>query len=287
MTDSQLLVVILCLIYLSECFCWVGGSGYAFQFSKLGKGSVNRPGRGLGNDRGRLVLSRLLPFRAGLYVVPATADSFDMVAARSRWEGFRKRTRWLGIGATFSFLLLFALVPAVWNLYGAESQQMLASAVLLLLVNLTTAVLYFRMHPAYHPGQSWDRWQHSLLIALVPTHTSRARDTLGRGLLADYHPLTIAALALPQPSFRMLGEKLLREATFPLPGRPQSALLPTITNFLQTHGILLSTPIPADDATQYCPRCHSQFGDSANVCEDCQGYPLVAFAHFHSPSEQP
>jgi hypothetical protein len=281
MTDNQLLVVILGLIYFSECICWIGGTSYAFQFSTLGKGSVNRPGGGLGNAHGRLLLSRLWPFRAGLFVVPGSATNFDLAAAKERWERFRERTRWLGRGAMLSFLLLFGLVPAVWNLSGAESWQMLASAVLLLLVNLTTAVIYFRLHLSYHPGQSWDRWQHALLIGLVPTHTPRARDTLGRSLLQEYHPLTIAALALPQPRFRRLAETCLREATFPLPGHAQPPNLSEIMEFLQTRGVTLSLPVPADDATHYCPRCRAQFGAVASVCEDCQGLPLLPFDRAH------
>jgi hypothetical protein len=276
MTENQLLVLILCLVYLSECCCWVSHTSYAFQFCQLGKGQAHPPGKGLGNAHGRFVLARLLPFRAGLHVVPLHGGSFDTAAAQAHWQTFQQDTKWLGRCAVLSFLMLFLLIPTVWQLYGAESRVMLATALTLLVVNFITAALYFKVHPKYHPGDTWDRWQHSLFIALVPTHTSRARDTLGRKLLQAYHPLAVAAFALPGDSFKRLAERWLRQATYPLPGKPQAADLPALAAFLQPHNIVLTAPAASDEATQYCPRCTAQFGPTATGCSDCEGLKLEA-----------
>ncbi len=278
MTENQFLVLILGLVYLSECCCWVPATSYAFQLFRLGEGQVNPPGKGLGNAHGRLVLARLLPFRAGLHVVPLEGGTLDTAAAQARWQDFRDRTKWLGRGAVLSFLMLFLLIPTVWQLYGAESRVMLVSALSLLMVNLITAGIYFKAHPTYHPGETWDRWQHSLFIALVPTHTSRARDTLGRKLLQSYHPLAVAAFALPEDVFKRLAERWLRQATYPLPGKAQAADLPALTQFLQPYNIQITAPVASDEATQYCPRCTAQFGASANGCSDCEGLKLEPLA---------
>jgi hypothetical protein len=155
---------------------------------------------------------------------------------------------------------------------------MLCSALLLLTVNILTAGLFFRLQPSYLPNETWDRWQHSILIALVPTHTARARDTLGRKLLTDFHPLAIAKMALPTASFRALGEQLLRAAKFPLPHGPQAETLIELENFLIQQGVRLTAPQATADATQYCPRCLAQFSAAAKSCEDCQGLPLTAFS---------
>lgn len=277
MSESQLLVLILCLVYLSECVCWVRGSHHAFQFSALRRGSVNPPGKGLGNERGRIVISRVLPFTAGLHVVPNSGGQLDSSAAQTHWENFRQQTRSLGIGAGLSFLLLFVLVPVVWSVFGAESRQMLWSAVILLLVNFITAGFYFNLHPKYHSGETWDRWQHSILIALVPTHTARARDTLGRKLLENFHPLAVAQFSLSEAGFQRFACKALREAAHPLPDQAQPANLPALQEFLTLHGVTITPPVQSSDATQYCPRCHAQFGAAASTCDDCNGLPLKEF----------
>lgn len=276
MTDNQVLVLILLLVYLSECVAWVPNTAAAFQFSRPRRGKVNAPGKGLGNDRGRFVLSHPIPMLAGIHIVSYGGRNVDAAAAASLWEGFRRTTRWLRFSAFVCFLLLFGLIPVVWKFYRADTVQMLAAFLLLLFVCSVTGVLHFHAHQNYFPKQRWDRWQQSIFAALVPTHASRAHDTLGRDLLKSFHPLIIAELALPKESFQQFATKWLREATHPLPGHPPTDLT-QVEPFLTAQGITLSPPQAEDGATQYCPRCHALFSPAASVCEDCQNLPLAGF----------
>lgn len=276
MTENQILVLFLVLIYLSECAAWVNSKAFVFQFTKLNSGRINKPGAGLGNDRGRLCLSHPLPFLAGLHVVPGSAQNMDVAAATSRWTEFRNGTKTLGLASHVSFGMLFIVVPLVWWKAGADTLEMLITFALLLLISAVTAMLYFRAHRKFYPADPGSRWQHSLLIALVPTHTSRARDTLGRDLLKEFHPLAIGKLALPESGFESLANQLLRETKFPVsPKTANATALETIQAFMEQNQVKELLPTKLADATQYCPRCHAQFEAHAECCQDCGGMKLL------------
>ena len=146
MSENQLLVCILILVYLSECIAWVPAQAYAFNFSAPQKGSVNLPGKGLGNDRGRIVWAHPIPLLAGLYIVPQNSGNIDATAAEGRWEEFRQRTRGLGIASNSAFFLLFLLVPVIWKWFGTESIPMLVAVALLLIAGICTAFCYAKSH---------------------------------------------------------------------------------------------------------------------------------------------
>ena len=159
MNDQDLLILILVAIYLSECVSWVPITDYVVQFRRLRSGTFHRPGRGLGNDRGRFFLSRVLPFQAGTFVTPGQAKSFDAKAAEQRWQEYRSVARPVALAANATFLLLFVALPVAWRTLGGESLVLLAVFCLTLASGLLTAVLHFRAHrplcgtPAYghHP----------------------------------------------------------------------------------------------------------------------------------------
>jgi hypothetical protein len=170
-------------------------------------------------------------------------------------------------------------VPFTWWKLGANSIAMLATFGVLLLVGLATSVAYFRAHKELYPNDSGTRWQHSFLIAVVPTHTSRAKDLLARDLFAEFHPLAIAKLALPAESFESFGNWIRRELKFPLPPqRLDEAELRPVEEFLAAQNVVDRTPVKLADATQYCPRCHAQFSVEASKCEDCGGMQLRKFS---------
>lgn len=274
MNDQDLLILILVAIYLSECVSWVPITDYVVQFRRLRSGTFHRPGRGLGNDRGRFFLSRVLPFQAGTFVTPGQAKSFDAKAAEQRWQEYRSVARPVALAANATFLLLFVALPVAWRTLGGESLVLLAVFCLTLASGLLTAVLHFRAHRSLFPDRKDERWKHSFLIAFLPTHACRAHDQLGRPLFRDFHPLVLAWLALPLASFEKCAGRFLRHARHPLAVGDAPENLPAIRQFLDERGFQLKPPTPSGEATQYCPRCETLFGPAASQCDDCGGLAL-------------
>ena len=275
MTDQELLLLLLAAIYLSECLAWVHASVEMVQFSRLHHGTFHGPQQGLGNDRGRFFLSQPWPWWAGSFAASRTERSFDLAAAQARWEGFRADTKGVFWGTNLGFFLLFMGLPLVWRLLGVESPALLITAGILLTCGVITAILHHSAHGKYFPDRTGERWQQTLLIALLPTHACRAHDLLGRPLLEKFHPLVLAALALPKGRFEKLARRTLRSLRHPLP--PASAANPPtpLEIFLAEQGITLTAPAPNPGATHYCPRCESQFSPPAETCPDCRGMALV------------
>lgn len=274
MTDQDLLILILVAIYLSECVSWVPTTDYVAQFSRLRTGTFHRPGHGLGNDRGRFFLSRVLPFRAGTFTTPRSAESFDLKAAEQRWQEYQSISRRVAWGANTTFLLLFLVLPFVWRSLGGESVVLLMAFCLTLVSGLVTGIVHFRAHRKLFPDRKDECWKHSCLIAVLPTHACRAHDQLGKPLLREFHPLVLAWMALPQASFEKCAGRFLRHALHPLAVGDDLENLPAIRQFLDERGFHLKPPAPSGEATQYCPRCETLFGPAASQCDDCGGLAL-------------
>ena len=274
MTDQDLLILILVVIYLSECVSWVPITDYVAQFSRLRKGTFHRPGQGLGNDRGRFLFSRVLPFRAGTLTTPQTAGSFDLTAAEQRWQEYQSISRLVAWGSNTTFLLLFLVLPLVWRNLGGESLVLLMAFFLTLVSGLVTGIVHFRAHRKLFPDQRDERWKQACLIAVLPTHACRAHDQLGRQLFREFHPLVLAWLALPQAPFAKCAGRFLRHAVHPLAAGDAPENLPALRQFLDDRGFQLKPPVSAGEATQYCPRCETLFGPTASRCDDCGGLAL-------------
>lgn len=276
MTENQVLVLILVLIYLSECIVWVPHAQVAFQVARSQNGTIHLPGTGLGNHLGRLLLAHPIPMFSGLHLAAAQRGDLHAERARATWHAFRAVTKFVRCGGNTSFLLLFGIIPIVWLRLGSDTLAMLIAMSALLLTDLLTAFWFVRAHRRLYPEMKFVRWKHAALIALVPTHTARAQDTLARHALAAFHPLAVAAVALPEMKYHQFARRLQREAQHPLPGEhhPERE---EIDRFLTREEINPRPPEPASGAGQYCPRCHTQFGKEVSVCADCRELPLVEF----------
>lgn len=276
MTENQVLVLILVLIYLSECIVWVPHAQMAFQVARSQRGTIHLPGTGLGNHLGRLLLAQPIPLLSGLHLAAAQGGDLHAERAHAKWLDFRAITTWVRLGANSSFMLLFGMIPIIWVRAGADSVAMLIAMCALLFTDLMTAFCFVRAHRRLYPELKFDRWKHAALIALVPTHTARAQDTLARHALAAFHPLAVAALALPETKYHQFARRLQREAHHPLPGENHPDR-EEIDFFLTREGIQPLPPERVDGADQYCPRCHTQFGKEVSVCADCRDLRLVEF----------
>ena len=95
MTPDQAFLLVLFLLYLSDCFILVPRRGFGF-LSILGRRRwwVNRPSTALGNDRGGLVFAMPLPplgraFVAGLWPISLTAKGFTSLVTSCANPGAR------------------------------------------------------------------------------------------------------------------------------------------------------------------------------------------------------
>jgi hypothetical protein len=221
------------------------------------------------------------------------AHSFDKAAVERRWQDFNKAAAPLRLMSNLVFCYLFILAPAlIWRFGFRSLWPWLLAAVVGLMIG--AAVFYLRLHKQLYPALNDERFTNFLLVLLAPSSTIRARDSLSRPLLEEFHPLAVAAVFAGKEEFAQLAAWVLRDLRHPaLPICPNEAPAATaaetywrsllcreVEAFLSRAGLnpgqFLQPPAPADDTCKsYCPRCQAQFTQSATSCADCGGMPLV------------
>ena len=221
--------------------------------------------------------------------------SFDIAAARKRWEGCRQVSRWLRGLVNVLFVYLFIAAPVVIYVVGFKLTWLWLLLGLLVLT-ITLATLFYRAHRALYPAEEDDRFTHMLTTALSPATAARAHDTLSRPLLQTFHPLVPARLFLDEQAFREYAGRILRDVRYPAlpvcsnddPAARAAELhwrtvfLASLETFLKKNGAnpddLTRPPKPADGSCRaYCPRCLAQFTSASGTCSDCGGLALVTF----------
>ena len=125
--------------------------------------------------------------------------------------------------------------------------------------------------------------------------------TVKVALVELFHPLALAKVLCEQHQVIDLAKNLLRELRYPalpLCPHPDSAaqeaerftrilVHKALERFLQRSHLspaeLLQPPSRADQSCRsFCPRCLTQFTETAGQCADCGGLALVPFAVCHS-----
>lgn len=371
LTEGQMLYLLVALIYLSECVVWLPGHAFAFIGTWSGRWRVLLPGAGLGNDRGRFILTNPLPFAGGLAVatqwplavgeigmaslkvtnpghnrrplglfshlpwnvehfaafhrtvaadgvpifnaanfreaqwlatflagvaeksgrrsavVKLLRETLDTKKLADRLGSFAASAQWLTMLAVVEFILLFVCAPIAWHLGG--SWRFLLTIGALLLHTIIGSILFYRAHRRLYPERKLERFQQSLLVALVPTHSIRAVDSLSRGLVGDFHALAVAAVMTSEPEFQRTAGVLLRDLRHPMP-LATDADAPTAETATAFHEVeremlekfladgklppvLEHPPVDSADAA-WCPRCLATYMSGVATCADCQGIPL-------------
>jgi hypothetical protein len=219
----------------------------------------------------------------------------DTHAVEQRWKEFQQHSRKVRLLGNVLFAHLFVLAPSlIWNL--GLKLSWLGLLLGLVLLTVTTAVLFHRAHKKFYPSAEDERFTHTLTVALSPANAVRACDTLSRPLFETFHPLAVAKVFLPENRFRQFAREVLLDIRHPaLPVCPsdesgpratelfaRAALRDAAEQLLKRSGIepgeLCRPPTPADDSCQaYCPRCGAQFTTADADCVDCGGLKLVAF----------
>lgn len=288
-------MLILVALYLSECVLWVKPWAWVFLSGRRDRWKGSPPVEGGG--KGRLVFAPPLPPFGWGFVCGeqrARPGRFDVAGVRQALDDFTtatSRLRWIG-----RWLLapgFFLVLPLVYWWWGASPWFWGGLAVGWGLL-IAAARDYRRAHREKYPALKDERWQHTLLVALVPQHAIRAPGLLARRWLEAFHPLAVATAVLDREAFLAQAGEAWRKVVFPLPpafpvasGPPAEATAADETarealrTFLLANDVapasLLAPPVPADEARAYCPRCHAQFNDLAARCPDCGGLPVVGF----------
>lgn len=226
----------------------------------------------------------------------AIASQFDTFAFEARLKAFRAETRWLDSLCLGYFAFVFALVPALINRFGWFPALWFLIPAMFLQSGLI-AWTFRRLHQGRYAKAVDDRFKHTLVIAMAPASTIRARDTLMRGVVEDFHPLCAAAALLEPGEFERVARVAWRDLQFPmLPESPSGAVDVVETErwyraecrdafrrLLKEKKMEPDTwtqaPAPSERVnTLYCPRCESQFTAVAKSCGPCGGRSLLPLA---------
>jgi hypothetical protein len=241
-------------------------------------------------------VARLAPEARAAAIETKLRETLDEKSLSARLTEFHQRTRPLRMLTNVLFIWIFVIAPLAFSIIGLRLAW-IPLAVGLLGLNLAIAILFARQHRHFFPRAADDRFTQSLLIALAPATTLRARDFISRAVLENFHPLAVAHELLALSAFERAARPWLRDLRHPVrPLCPSSkpdavaaelffrtTLLRLTEQWLRAQKMspdeLGKAPAPADASCRaYCPRCEAQFTTPTGVCADCGGIPLAPFS---------
>ncbi len=214
----------------------------------------------------------------------AVRAALDETRVQEAWTAFQLETR--GLARVTAWLLGYVAVvaPSVILLISPHPYWMYVLGGLIVLA-LTVATMFFRLHSRLYPRFVFERWMHAISMVAVPIAAIRAVDKLSRERLRAFSPSAIA----PALCGAEAATPLVRRAWFDLPDAARAPDRPTAW-FLElvrteTKAALDRQQIPAlepperqPEMQRYCPRCHTQFVTPARPdCPQCADVALVSF----------
>jgi hypothetical protein len=240
-------------------------------------------------------IARLAPEARAAAIETQLRETLDEKSLSARLTEFHQRTRPIRMLTNALFVWIFVIAPLAFSVIGLRLTW-IPLAVGLLGLNLAIAILFARHHRHFFPAANDDRFTQSLIIALAPATTLRARDFISRAVLENFHPLAVAHNFLAPPTFQRAARPWLRDLRHPVrplcpSSKPEAieaelffrtTLLRLTEQWLRAQKLspdeLGKPPAPADASCRaYCPRCEAQFTTPTGVCADCGGIPLAAF----------
>jgi hypothetical protein len=218
-------------------------------------------------------------------------QSFDMKSIREKWNRNNSeigRLRALGT-------ILFIYVFLVWTPIAITQSMMhlwLAFFLGMFGLTLTIGFYFHRAHKALYPGLADERFLHTMIVPAFAPAAMRAHDLLTHDLLETFHPLAIKLAFQPKKAAIETFTQSLRNVSYPLQdqGLPSEAKQQALwlTSLwgkclkdmaqeleVQPKDLLVPPTMDSPACVTYCPRCHSQFTNSATSCSDCQGVALL------------
>jgi hypothetical protein len=263
MSDAQSLLVILALIYVSDCLIWLRRDGVAVVITFRGRAIVRRPSSWAANDRGGLAFTTLLPARA-VFVCDAPDGSFAWREIDARAKEVQAKTGVLRLLAWILFGQLFIVAPALaWRFGFAQIGLLLIAA--FAIANAVIAFTFFRTHRRIDRGDRWHRWTHAIVMLIATPSAVRAVDQATRHAMRGFDPLAVASRLAGNDD--PLVRTMLRELAHPLPGANTGARHDAAHRAGLAHRE--EPPQRSGEAALYCPRCLSQYVQGTASCTDC------------------
>ncbi|MEQ8278695.1 MAG: hypothetical protein RMA76_29355 [Deltaproteobacteria bacterium] len=217
------------------------------------------------------------------------ARAFDVDAARARHAAFKKQTGFLNVVVNLVPVVMIGGVAGIFYVAPLFSfwPTLLTIGVGLVLL---AGVDMFRAHRELYPSLGAKRVQDLLLMLVSLPAVARARGWIARDVLAEYHPITAAAVLLDDAAFAEVAAETSRGLAHPLavPGAAapiveamRARLRGYVERVCESRGLeagaLATTPRPSTDrVVGICPRCHAEFERPQDECPDCPGIALVA-----------
>lgn len=263
MSDGQSLLVILALIYLSDCLVWLRRDAIAVVITPHGRAVVRRPSSWAGNDRGGFAFTTLFPARA-VFVCEAADGSFKMREIDAAVEHVQARTRMLRLLAWVLFFLLFAVAPALTWIYGFAQIGLILIAAFAL-ANAVLAFAFFRTHRTLDREDKWHRWTHAIVMMVATPSAVRAVDQATRHAMRAFDPLAVASRLAGNDD--PLVRTMLRELAHPLPDANTGSRYDAARKAGLVHQE--EPPKRSGEAGVYCPRCLAQYVGGTEMCADC------------------
>ncbi|HEV7764614.1 MAG TPA: hypothetical protein VGQ76_06410 [Thermoanaerobaculia bacterium] len=261
MSDAQWLLIILGVIYLSDCLVWLRRDAIAIVIPLRGRAFVRRSASWAGNERGGLAFLTLLPARA-VFVCDATkGGNFRLREIDQRVGRTIADTSVLRMFSLILFVLLFAVAPALaWRFtFERIGLDLIAAFVVF---NAAMAILFFRAHRRIDRDDAWHRWTHAIVMLVATPSAVRAIDQTTRSAMREHDPLAVAAhLAGTEDP---IVKTMLREFAHPLGGVARDSRYDAARKAGFVH-----VEEPPAGASAYCPRCLSLYAAGTSACADC------------------
>ena len=296
MTDADILLLVLVILYLLECVAWIPSASSAITRGFDGWGRLVSNDRLLGNEKGGLLLLNPLPPLGEVFLCPSTAPdtalnlSLDRTVLIRRLQNCDKRSSTLRLLCSCLFVCIFVICPLATRVPGAIVVLWPTIFVCLVLM-AAIAVVYRNTYRFLYPQERGSH--HLILIATFPPATIRAYETLSRNLCAAFHPLVVTSVLCTPDEFHKYARKTLQEFRFSISAMRSTGdavpneiledrwrkLQRALEQFCVNAGFDLQSldtaPMPAEASCRsYCPRCLAQFTVLEGKCADCGSVDL-------------
>ena len=195
-------------------------------------------------------------------------NSMDIDAIAARVSEFKKQSRCLKTSATVLFFYTFAIGPLLYYASPIQSWSLVwAYLTGYLVLWLFTIGDYFAFRRRFVEEPFAQGLRQAAMLLLSPASAMRSLETLGRGALAAYHPLAVAAAICSKKTCRTVGKPILLHLRHPPPAAAaEEAAWARADQWFRATGRMFGTgPSPRGD----------RFGGIAAAAGPACGRPLV------------
>jgi len=258
----------------------------SYDYAPAGQAVIVEGLSGFKRAAGRLSFKHPFPGQH-LYAFSVPSHNWDVEALRSRLAEFEKATRWLRATSQVLFVLIFAVMPALYVRLEARPRLFVAGLAASLSLWWAASACLFYADRRLNRGDGVHRLQRLVHSLIAPGFALRGTEALSRDALRGFHPLAACAALMKREDFEeicrmaLLDEMWRGEASPRLAetwlfgamkGQEREAWLRA--NHLDLAELLAPPEANQKETKAYCPRCRTQFVFEKGTCNDC-GISLI------------